>query len=105
MAKLHFTIINLQKHLERTFDLWNIKKPDLKTQLKRSSIFLAALLTTIFWPINDPIITGTLLTLAWIMLALINKPVLRYLLLLNLMLDIRYLFELTNYFLRFLAPG
>lgn len=98
-VKIPFVIENLSRQMETTFDLWTIKNPSVKIQIKRSTIFILALLATIFWPINNLIIETILLILAWILLSLTASPAPRLLLMLNLMLNIAFLFYLMRVFI------
>jgi hypothetical protein len=92
-------IINLRNHLERTFDLWSIKKPSPFIQLKRSGIFISCLLLTIYWPVTNLLTDFLILAMAWIILSLSDKPVSRWLLMLNLMLNIAWLYQLMRLFI------
>ncbi len=94
-----FYIINLQRHLERIFDLWTIKKPSLKIQFKRSLIFVSCLVITLFWPVNNLLTNLLILVLAWTILCLTSQPVSRWLLMLNLMLNISWLYFLMKFLL------
>ena len=94
-----FFFQNLEKHMVRTFDLWSVKKPTVSIHLQRLLTFFSALLVTIYWPVTNLMVEFILLLLAWIMLSLIEKPVLRWLLMLNLMLNIAWLYLLMQYFL------
>jgi hypothetical protein len=91
-----FTIVNLEKHFERSCDLWTHKDPTLQQRLIRSAIFVCALLCTIFWPIHDIIVNVTLLLLVWIILSLTSKPVPRFLLMLNLMMNLAVLYSIIR---------
>lgn len=97
-----FFFINLEKHLLHSFDLWVIKNPPIQTRLKRTFIFITALLATIYWPITDLLIQFILLSLAWIMLSLTNKNINRWLLMFNIMLNITWLYLMVRFSLSFL---
>jgi hypothetical protein len=94
--KLPSWILNLQFHLEHTFDLWNVKNPDHKTRLIRSLIFISCLLLTIYWPIPDLLINLFLLVIAWSVLCLTDKPVWRFLLMLLNMLSLTWLYHIMK---------
>ncbi len=94
-----FIFKNLGDHMTRNFDLWTIKNPSPATQAQRLLIFFSALLATVYWPITNLFIEFILLILVWIMLSLYQKPILRWLLMLNLMLNIAWLYLLMQYFL------
>ncbi len=92
-------IINLRNHLERTFDLWSLKNPSTRIRLQRSGIFISSLLITVYWPIASLLTNFLILSLAWITLALTIKPVSRWLLMINIMLNISWLYHLMRLFI------
>lgn len=97
--KIPFFFTNLENHMLRTFDLWVIKKPSTKIQIKRSLIFTTALIASIYWPIQNLFIQFILLSLAWTMLAMTNQKISRWLLLFNLMLNIIWIYLLMQFLL------
>jgi len=100
-GRKNYFFIHLTRHFERTFDLWNIRKPSPEVQIKRSLIFVSSLLATIFWPSSDLLANFLFLLLVWIMLGLTEKPVSRWLLMFNLMLNVTWLYLLMKWFLEF----
>lgn len=99
-SQVPFTIENISLHLERTFQYWTLKNPSTWIQIKRTTVFITSLLITVFWPIPSLLINALLLALIWIMLSLTNKPVNRLFLLTNLMLNISFLFYLSQLWVR-----
>jgi len=94
--KIPFYLINLQNHFDQTCNLWVIKSPTIQERLFRTFVFVSALLITIFWPIHDLIIEATILSLVWMMFGLTEKHLPRLLLMLNLMLNLAFLFTLIK---------
>lgn len=90
---------NLARHLDRTFDLWNLKNPDTGTKAKRTLIFLSSLLIIALWPVDRLLINLLLIILVWLLLAITNKPVNRWILMFNMELNIAWLFYMVNYVL------
>ena len=91
-----FFILNLEQHMVRVFDLWNIKNPSIEVQFTRSSIFLTCLLVTLYWPITDLLIQFLILALVWILLSMTTKKISRWLLMLNLMMNIAWLYQMIQ---------
>lgn len=96
-----FFILNLEQHMIRIFELWTIKNPSIETQSKRTATFISCLLITLYWPITDLLIQFILLALAWILLSLTKKKVSRWLLMLNLMMNIAWLYLLMQLLISF----
>ncbi|MCC6643419.1 hypothetical protein IT411_01600 [Candidatus Peregrinibacteria bacterium] len=96
--EIPFAAVNLQKHLERAFDLWTIKNPSAAIQFQRSSYFILSLLLTIFWPIQDNLINSCALLLIWILTCLNSKNLPRLFLLSLIMLTIVWIFSGIQYF-------
>lgn len=94
-----FLLNNLSQHLERTFELWSVKKPSVKIKLKRSLIFLSCLLVITLWPVNNLFSNFMIIALAWTVLSITEKPVNHWLLMLNIQFNIAWLFYLVNFFL------
>lgn len=90
---------NLGRHLERTFELWGIKKPSPGIKAKRSLIFLSCLLIIALWPISNLFSNFLIILLSWIVLSLTEKPVNHWLLMLNIQFNIAWLFYLVNFLL------
>ena len=94
-----FFILNLEQHMVRVFDLWTIKNPSIEVQSKRTAIFISCLLVTLYWPITDLLIQFLILALAWILLSMTTQKIARWLLMLNLMMNIAWLYLLMQLFL------
>jgi hypothetical protein len=91
---------NLGRHLDRTFELWNIKNPGWNVKIQRSFIFTGSLLLIALWPQHDLAINFLILSVSWLLLALTERSVPFWLLMLHMQFNIAWLFQMVNLSLR-----
>lgn len=91
---------NLGRHLDRTFELWNLKNPGWKIKIQRSLIFTGSLLLIALWPQHDLVVNLLILSVSWLFLALTDQSVPFWLLMLHMQFNIAWLFQLVNLTLR-----